>query len=234
VTVEIRRVRAGITNTYILRHRGTVVIDPGGPPPGPLAAAALRRILGALGTPPVANLIVITHAHVDHVAAAPALKALTGAVVATHRDDAAKLTTGRTVWPPGITPWGRLVRALMGPLVLRLPVVRFTPDILLNDDGMDLEPYGIPGSVIHTPGHSAGSVSVVLRSGDAFVGDLAMSFPACGHPQFGIFAEHPERLNASWERLLNLGVHTVHPAHGRAFRASALRDKQNRRGSEEP
>jgi glyoxylase-like metal-dependent hydrolase (beta-lactamase superfamily II) len=223
VSVEIRRVRVGITNSYIVRERGTIVVDPGGPPAGPLAAVALRRILGALGTPPRADLLLVTHAHVDHVAAVPRLRQTTGAAVATHRAEAPRLTTGVTVWPPGITPWGRLVRGALGPLVLRLPVATFDPDLLFGDEGLDLNPYGVSGTVVHTPGHSAGSVSVVLSSGDAMVGDLAMNFPACLHPQFGIFAEDPERLPASWQRLLDRGVRVIHPAHGRPFAADALR-----------
>jgi glyoxylase-like metal-dependent hydrolase (beta-lactamase superfamily II) len=36
----------------------------------------------------------------------------------------------------------------------------------------------VPGKILCTPGHSSGSVSVLLDTGEAFVGDLAMNrFP---------------------------------------------------------
>ena len=35
-----------------------------------------------------------------------------------------------------------------------------------------LEPLGIAGEIIHTPSHSADSISLILDEGDAFVGDL--------------------------------------------------------------
>jgi len=46
--------------------------------------------------------------------------------------------------------------------------------------------------------------------------------PMCLHPRFGVFAHQPELVPASWRRLLEMGVETVYPAHGRPFPASAL------------
>lgn len=56
------------------------------------------------------------------------------------------------------------------------PYAPFDPDILLSDDEeMPLDAFGIRGIVKHSPGHTAGSVSVELRSKDAMVGDLLAS-----------------------------------------------------------
>jgi hydroxyacylglutathione hydrolase len=223
MSATILRTRVGITNVYVLHERGTVVVDPGGPPNRHLAARALRRILGLLGSPPRADLIVLTHAHFDHFTAAPSLRTMTGARVAVHRADAPWLKTGKAVWPDGVTAWGTIVHAALAPIVMRAAVPVFEPDLLIEDDGLELAPYGVSGRIVHTPGHSPGSVSVVLSSGDAIVGDLAMNFPACLRPSFGIFAHDPGVVAASWQRLVSLGVHTVHPGHGRPFAASALR-----------
>ena len=48
---------------------------------------------------------------------------------------------------------------------------------LVVEDELSLRDHGIPGTVLHTPGHSPGSLSVVLDTGEAFVGDLAMNGP---------------------------------------------------------
>ena len=162
MSTRIETVRAGVTNIYLLRDRGTVIVDPGGPPSG---RSAVRKVLPRLGTPPRLDLMVITHGHFDHVGAAPRLRAATGAPIAVHLADAPWLRAGRVVWPNGVTPWGRAVRAALGPVLM--PLYRLSeldPDLILDDDGMDLEPYGISGRVVHTPGHSPGSVSVVLPS----------------------------------------------------------------------
>lgn len=218
---RIDTIRVGITNTYVLRDRGTVLIDPGGPA---WAKAASPRLLALLGSPPRLDLMVVTHGHFDHVSAAVPLRKATGAPLAVHRADAWWLREGQAVWPRGVTAWGKLVRNVLGPVVMlaaRVPAM--VPDLVLGDEGLDLAPHGVESRVVYTPGHSPGSVSVVLPSGEAFVGDLAMNLPPfCLKPSFGIFADQPELVLASWRKLLGLGVHTVYPAHGRPFPASAL------------
>ncbi len=71
-----------------------------------------------------------------------------------------------------------------------------------------LRKYGVAGSVIHTPGHTAGSVSVVLESGHAFVGDMFRGIP----PQLslGMFYEDETTLEASIRTLASHGPMTIY------------------------
>ena len=97
-------------------------------------------------------------------------------------------------------------------------------DRRLSDEVTSLAEFGIAGKVIPTPGHSPGSVSVLLESGEAFVGDLAMNrLPLRLSPGLPIFADDPDQVVQSWRRLLELGVTTVYPAHGKPFSADVMR-----------
>jgi len=97
-------------------------------------------------------------------------------------------------------------------------------DMRLGDEDFSLYEYGIPGKVIHTPGHTHGSVSVLLDTGEAFVGDLAMNrFPLRFTPGLPIFAVDESRVKESWKILLNKGAQTVYPAHGKPFAAELMK-----------
>lgn len=218
--VRIERVRVGVTNTYLLRDRGAVVVDPGGPRSG---RAVVRRLEALLGRDGRVDLVIATHGHFDHVGAAADLRRGLGAPLAVHRGDAEWVRSGTWTWPLALTPWGRFMRGVLGPVFSRfLRCEPVEPDLVF-EDGLDLEAYGVTGRVVPTPGHSPGSVSVLLPTGEAFVGDLAMNGPPfCLRPSFGIFAHQPELVAGSWERLLALGMRTAYPAHGRPFPASAL------------
>jgi glyoxylase-like metal-dependent hydrolase (beta-lactamase superfamily II) len=95
---------------------------------------------------------------------------------------------------------------------------------VIGNEGISLDEYGIPGKVIHTPGHSSGSVSILLKTGEAFVGDMAMNkFPLRFSPGLPIFAEDSVKLNESWKSLLDQGAKMIYPSHGEPFSADIIR-----------
>ena len=97
-------------------------------------------------------------------------------------------------------------------------------DVVLGDEEFSLAEYEIPGKIIHTPGHSMGSVSVLLETGDAFVGDLAMNkFPLRFNLGLPIFTEDLRKVRESWKLLLDQGAETIYPAHGKPFSAEIIR-----------
>lgn len=69
-----------------------------------------------------------------------------------------------------------------------------------------LAEIGIPGEIVHTPGHSDDSVSLLLDNGAVFTGDLT-------HPQF-VAKEDPEVVAASWRLLQKKGATRIYPGHG--------------------
>lgn len=62
-------------------------------------------------------------------------------------------------------------------------------------DGMKLNEFGVDATIMETPGHTPGSVSVFLPDGDAIVGDLLMGGIMGGaylasKPNFHYFADN--------------------------------------------
>jgi glyoxylase-like metal-dependent hydrolase (beta-lactamase superfamily II) len=136
------------TNCYVLVKAGrAVVIDPGA------ADSALMRKLEGLGV----EAILLTHAHFDHIGGVEAMRARFGCPVYLHpleRDwlgDPAR--NGSALWPD-----------------VTQPIACAPPDRLLQD-GEELVLLGETFRVLHTPGHSPGSVGFLcgdwLFGGDA-------------------------------------------------------------------
>lgn len=151
--LEIRGVVVGLfrENCWIIgsRQRGEAcVIDPGGEPEEILA---LARDMGVS-----IKRILASHAHIDHIMAARAIVEQTGAPFLLHGDDQ---------WIADRMP--DTARSWFGIDVLPPP----PPDALLRG-GEDLEVAGVTLRVLHTPGHTPGSVSVYVPEAESlFSGD---------------------------------------------------------------
>ncbi len=136
-------------NCYIVGDPVTkeaVVIDPGGD------ADDLAAVIHEQGL--VVRSIVATHAHFDHVLAAERIRELTGAPFLLHQEDKVVLS-----W---LQESGRLFLGIDLPPP---PDVDSTPD-----EGELLKAGELELQVLHTPGHSPGSISLVAP-GAVFSGD---------------------------------------------------------------
>lgn len=223
MSAEIHRLPVGMTNCYLIKERGLILVDAG----PPQKAGLLRRKLQVLSVNPKdVSLIVLTHAHPDHIGSLGEWKKMTGCKVAVNHRESEWVEKALKPLPQALSPWGMLV----GLLARMMPAAsRFggTPvELPVEDDGMPLEPFGISGRMLHTPGHTQGSMSVLLDTGDAFVGDLAMNgLPMRFGPGMPSLGDDPNAVKASWRLLLDSGAKKIHPAHGKPFSADVLRKK---------
>ncbi|MGB3715539.1 MAG: MBL fold metallo-hydrolase [Candidatus Promineifilaceae bacterium] len=219
--IKIDRIILGITSCYLVRHEGAILIDAG----NSNQEKKFERVMDRLGVrPDEIQLILATHGHMDHIGSAAQIREITGAPIAIHQADRDWLETGTIEMPPGVSRWGRMMASMFRPA---LSFFRFQPvaaDIVFGDDEFSLEEFGIPGKVFPTPGHSPGSVSVVLETNDAFVGDQAMNgLPFRLRPGLPILADDIQMVKASWRKILKMDLKNIYPGHGKPFPAEVMR-----------
>jgi len=211
---SFHRIPLGICNCFLLRGERTILIDAGAQG----SAKGFTKGLQKLNIDPKEiSLVLLTHGHWDHIGTLHPIQGLTGAKVAVHHRDQAWVETGKPEFPNGVNGYGRAMSALAKALLkINLPPVKV--DIVLDDDGMSLADYGIPGKVVYTPGHSMGHVSILLDSGDALVGDMAMNdWYLRLTPGLPVLADDINMVVESWKKILPMGIKRVYPAHGMDF-----------------
>jgi hydroxyacylglutathione hydrolase len=222
MNISIYPIPLGVDQGYIIQGEGVVMIDGGAPKK---AKAFIKGIKKTLIKPEAIKLLILTHGHWDHIGSAKDIKEITGARIAMHKREKGWLEQSLKPLPPGVTLWGKIFATIMAMFMPFVHIPATNVDIIFGDEEFSLAEFGIAGKVISTPGHSPGSVSIVLETGDAFVGDLAMNaFPLRLSPGLPIFAEDLQKVKDSWKLLLDYGAKMIYPAHGNPFSAERMRN----------
>jgi len=211
---DFMRVQMGTCAVFVIRGEdGYILVDAGN-------RGWERKLFRSLENngvlPEEISLIVVTHVHYDHVGALSAVKERCGCPVAVHARERAILESGLSVLPAGTNSFADAVLH-MGDRLVELGIFGFKPvkpDIIVEGE-MDLAPFGVEGVIVPTPGHTAGSISVLLPDHNAYVGDTVITYPFIpGYPIYPPFADDPEMLLETWELLLERNVRRIHQAHG--------------------
>ncbi|AXA36269.1 MAG: MBL fold metallo-hydrolase [Candidatus Sumerlaea sp.] len=143
------------------------------------------------------EVILNTHGHCDHVWGNASLAEVTGAPIAVHELDAPMLTNA----------------ILNGSAIFGFPYSPVAPQRLLQD-GEDITAGSMVLRVLHTPGHSPGSVCYYdERNGHLFTGDLLFQGSVGRTDLPG--GSYEELMTSLRRKILLLSDETlVYPGHG--------------------
>ena len=87
------------------------------------------------------------------------------------------------------------------------------PDILIENE-MGLNSFGIKGKIISTPGHTAGSISILLESGKCIAGEVLMSL---GKLNYSCFSNNVVMLKDSVIKITNSNAKEIYLSHGGVY-----------------
>ena len=177
------------TNYYALETKtGKLLVDCGLPGTLPKLSAELKRKGSALKE--IKNLLV-THFHPDHAGLVQELKGQGIKFIL--------LECQRHF----ITPFNEFFKTKNYPYVK----IKQNDNLILEleDSRKFLASLGLDGEILHTPGHSDDSVTLVLDEGFAFTGDL--------HPRF-MLSDDDKVAHQSWDKIYQHKITRIFPAHG--------------------
>ncbi len=177
---------------------------------------SLRARLEYLEERPEAKVryIILTHHHFDHSSGAHRLRQATGAQVVMHAKEERFLLDWQSdapqdlEIPPDQQAVVEQVRRFRQQAAEAVPILPVTDGAVLAVGGLSLE-------VIHTPGHTLGSICVYIRDERAlFTGDTALGLGTVAispppHGDMALYLQSLERLKSSHASLML-------PGHGRA------------------
>lgn len=188
---------AGITHpwdaaAYLIHAGAPVLVDCG----SPLGTAALTAHLLSLGVEPAdVKTVIGTHGHFDHLGGA-AVFAAAGVPVLLHPADAAAAATGDPV------------RTCAGPLYGEI----FPPVVTAPlTDAQTLDAGTARLDILHTPGHTPGSICVVVNVDGRRILLAADTLFGGFSPEMGSDAA---AWRASLERLAGLDIDALSFGHG--------------------
>ena len=190
------------SRVYLIEDETLALVDSG----LPWNVGGVLKYIRAIGrNPDDLRLVLMTHSHPDHTAGALGLRRRTGAEIVAHAGD-----TRRHADQEVSLSYMRVFTSLKAPI----PFLQRTPVARLVEDGEVLPALG-GVRVIHTPGHTPGSVCYLLEDRSLlFSGDTAFSNGRRLSRSLPFFGSDMQDYRRSLDRLAALEFDTLCGGHG--------------------
>ncbi len=220
-SAAIVQVPLRLSNVFLIQTRVPILVDSG-------TIGDMDDLADALAAYGVATsslgLVIVTHGHADHAGLAAEIQKLGAAQIVLGAGDLALAAAGHNddLKPTGFTG------AVLKPFITSV-YPELVPDVVVRDDAIDLAPWGIQGKVVAMPGHTPGSIVVLLDDHTAFVGDMIAGGSLGGllsphSPCEHLYQADPAQNRKNVKTLLDLGVTKFYLGHGGpVLRADVMR-----------
>jgi glyoxylase-like metal-dependent hydrolase (beta-lactamase superfamily II) len=215
--------KIGITNCFLIEKQDLrVLVDTGQKKFSSKLVALLKSRLKGNDL----NYLLLTHTHYDHSQNAKAIFDLFNPKLIVHHTEAECLAMGYTPIPNGTMFITKVIARLGRKFTPQLAAFdKLNADITIDSD------YFIENNpelrIIETPGHTKGSVSLIVDNEIAIVGDTMF-----GHFRKTIltpFGNDIPTMIESWKKLYETNCKLFLPAHGKAIKKEKL-EKELKKG----
>ena len=214
--IQIRQLISGRSNIFIIRSGNhSMMIDSGRKSPGGKLISLIRQVL-----PHGPEYLVLTHSHFDHAGNAKLIHDTFGSRILIHTTESRFLESGDSPLPQGtFFPLSYIMKHYAWRSQPHFAYSGCTAWRCTENDE-NLSSIGFDVTLLHTPGHTAGSISLVIGGEVAIVGDAMMG--VAPHTVFPPFADDVPEMLKSWKKLLDTHCHTFLPGHGKAVSRDKL------------
>ena len=213
--IEVFQVLSGRSNSYLIHSdRRIILVDTG-------KESALEQLQGNINQLcfSVENIeyLLLTHTHFDHCQNAAKLKSWSNCQIIAGQPETDFAGNGYTPLPKGVFLFSHIISAL-GNWIGKagFGYKPFHPDVLIQDETKLDDRV----KIVPTPGHSDGSISLIIDNEIAVVGDAM--FGVFRNSVLPPFADDFTQTIKSWGTLLVSGCRTFLPGHGRPITRDLL------------
>ena len=172
------------------------------------------------------DYLILTHTHFDHAGNTAFIQNKYKAKIIVHTSEADYLKNGYSPLPQGSIFPTKILIFLANKLHFRFLYEPCIADIQAKET-FNLSNFGFNAYILYTPGHTIGSMSVIVDNEVAIVGDTM--FGVLKWSIFPPYANDTKQMIKSWGLLLETNCSVFIPAHGSADCRLLVQNEYNKR-----